>query len=115
MKNHTNFLMIQIVKVHLLHASFRTRKKSTLYFIETEYQKRCSECLSSAPDFLLSDELKAYSNGSDGETSSSVAKEDADGDCDGNLSTSFSVGWKHPRVSDRVSSSFQQLDFFCSY
>ena len=47
------------------------RKKSTLYFIETEYRKRCSEYLSSAPDFLLSDELKAYSysNGSEGETS----------------------------------------------
>ena len=68
-----------------------TKKKSTLYFIETEYQKRSSEYLSSAPDFLLSDELKAYSNGSDGETSSSVAKEDADGDCDGNLSSSSSV------------------------
>ena len=68
-----------------------TRKKSTLYFIETEYRKRSSECLSSAPDFLQRDKLKAYSNGSNGETSSSVAKEDADGDCDGNLSSSSSV------------------------
>ena len=68
-----------------------TRKKSTLYFIETEYRKRCSECLSSAPDFLQRDKLKAYSNGSDGETSSSVAKEDADGHCDENISSSSSV------------------------
>ena len=68
-----------------------TRKKSTLYFIETEYRKRCSECLSSAPDFLQRDKLKAYSNGSDGETSSSVAKEDADGHCDENVSSSSSV------------------------